>query len=109
MSDDSASLMSESQSSTPALAAASPLAADEAVMRGVIDALHAVAPDVASVQIAPDARLREVLELDSIDFVAFLTAVHERFGVDVPERDYRHVQTLQDCVAYLRRRMAERP
>ena len=45
--------------------------------------------------------LREQLDLDSMDFLAFLEGVAERTGVEVPERDYEAVAALQGCVDYV--------
>ena len=36
----------------------------------------------------PPADLREALDIDSMDFLNFVTAIHHRLGVDIPELDY---------------------
>ena len=59
--------------------------------------------DLAS--LPDDADLREELELDSMDFLNFVTALHEQTGVDVPERDYPYLVSLDGCVEYLSRRL----
>jgi acyl carrier protein len=48
-----------------------------------------------------DERLRDQLDMDSMDFLNFLITVDEQLGVDIPERDYRKLRTLNDCVRYL--------
>lgn len=67
----------------------------------VIASLAAVAPDADLEAIDPTAELRDQLDLDSLDFVALVTGVHDRTGVDVPERDFPRVLTLDDLVAYV--------
>ena len=48
-----------------------------------------------------DADLREELDIDSMDFLNFVIGLHERTGIDVPERDYPKLATLAGCVSYL--------
>jgi acyl carrier protein len=47
------------------------------------------------------ADLREVLDIDSMDFLNFITAVHHRTGIDIPEIDYPKLVTLKGMFAYL--------
>jgi acyl carrier protein len=70
----------------------------EARLRGV---LAAVAPGSPVDALAADAPLRTALQLDEVDFLEFVIALHEAFGVDVPEDDYRQLETLDGCVRYL--------
>jgi acyl carrier protein len=67
----------------------------------VIGALVEVAPDVDAGAIDPEATLAEQLDLDSMDFLNVIVALHERTGVEIPERDYPKLSTLDDAVAYL--------
>jgi acyl carrier protein len=69
--------------------------------QAVAGAIHRVAPEADIDSLAPDADLREELELDSMDFLTFIEELYSRTGVDVPERDYPQVTTLGRCVAYL--------
>ena len=70
----------------------------------VLGALTDVAPEAEPGAIAPDVPLQQQLDLDSIGFLDFLTAISERTGVEVPEEDYDQVATLDGCVAYLEAR-----
>jgi len=70
----------------------------EALVR---DVLAAIAPEAADVPLAPDADLRAALDLDSMDYLNVIIALHERTGVDIPERDYPALFTLEGAVAYL--------
>jgi acyl carrier protein len=67
------------------------------------NALSDIAPEADLGRLAPDAALQEALDLDSMDFLDFVAALHEATGVDIPERDYPEVATLAGCVAYLAR------
>lgn len=72
----------------------------------VLDSLHAVAPEADLSALGGSADLRDALDIDSMDFLAFVTAVHDKLKVDIPEREYREVRTLDGCVDYLARRLA---
>ena len=63
--------------------------------------LHQVAPEADLDEVGPDETLREMLDLDSIDFLNFVVGLHEATGVEIPERDYSRLATLSGCAAYL--------
>ena len=67
----------------------------------VIRALTGVAPDIDPAEIDPETDLAEQLDIDSIDFLNVVVAVHEQTGIEIPERDYPKLSTLDDAVAYL--------
>ncbi len=54
----------------------------------------------------PAADLREALDIDSMDFLNFITAIHHRLGVDIPELDYPKLITLDGAVAYIAAKLA---
>ncbi len=49
--------------------------------------------------------LREQIDLDSMDMLNLMIAIHETTGVDIPEADYSQMSNFNGCVAYLRVRM----
>lgn len=63
--------------------------------------LHEIAPEVELDGVALGADLREELGLDSMDILNFAIALQERTGVEVPERDYPQIVTLDGCARYL--------
>ena len=65
--------------------------------------LHQIAPEADLDTVDPDADLREELDLDSVDFLNFVTGLAEGAGADIPERAYPQVATLRGCVDYLGR------
>lgn len=67
----------------------------------LIAALIAIAPDVDPAGIDPRANLVEQLDIDSIDFLNIVVVVHDQTGIDVPERDYPKLSTLDGAVEYL--------
>lgn len=68
-------------------------------------ALGAIAPEVSVSELLPDKPLRDQVDLDSMDWLNFLVALHEQLHVEIPEADYRKLRTLNELVAYLRARL----
>lgn len=71
------------------------------IERAVLDALLSVAPEADAAALDRKRPIREQLDLDSMDFLNFVSALHRALGVDVPERDYPKLATLDSGVAYL--------
>jgi len=67
----------------------------------VLGALRRVAPEADPSRIDPKESLRDQLDIDSMDFLNFLIAIHEALGVDIPEADYPRLSTLQAILEYL--------
>jgi acyl carrier protein len=75
------------------------------VRAGVLAELRRIAPEVDPGELAAAKPLRDQVDLDSMDWLNFIVALHERFKVEIPEADYARLGTLEDTVAYLRRRL----
>ena len=73
----------------------------DAILAAAQEELTNVAPDLADETIPSDADLREVFDLDSMDFLNWFTALHRRLGVDIPELDYPRLRSLDDVATYL--------
>lgn len=67
----------------------------------VFKELENVAPGCAPENADPDADLHDELDIDSMDFLNFVIALHERLNVEIPESDYPKLATLNGAVAYL--------
>lgn len=75
---------------------------DAASLRAaVLASIVAVAPEADGASIPDDASLRDELDLDSMDFLNVVQGIHDRTGIDVPERDYPQLATLASAVDYL--------
>ena len=75
-------------------------------IRAVVqEELGNIAPEMDIGAIDASADLREALDIDSMDFLTFITAIHRRLGVNVPEIDYPKLTTLDGAVAYLAARL----
>ena len=67
----------------------------------VVRALTGVAPEIDPGSIQPGISFRDQLDLDSMDFLNFVLALHDHLGIDIPEVDYPKLYTLDRAVAYL--------
>ena len=77
----------------------------EAIREAVVRALTSVAPEMDPPSLDPDARFRQEIDLDSMDFLNFVIALHASLNVDVPEADYPKLATLNVAVDYLVNRL----
>lgn len=68
--------------------------------------LQKVAPECDPAELAPDANIREALDIDSFSFLRVLVGLHERTGVEIPEADYGKLSTLATMTGYLMARLA---
>jgi acyl carrier protein len=73
----------------------------EEIITAIKDILSTIAPDEDVSSLKTDLRLREQIELDSMDFLDIVMELRKRYGVQVPEPDYMQLATLQGCVDYL--------
>lgn len=67
----------------------------------VHQAIRQVAPDVEPEDLADGARLRQDLELDSLDFLRLVETINAATGIDIPESDYPQVVTVGGLMAYI--------
>ena len=77
----------------------------EEIGKTVIEALTRIAPEIDPTSIEPRASFRDQLDLDSMDFLNLVLALHERLGIDIPETDYSQLSTLDGAIAYLAARL----
>ena len=75
------------------------------ITTAILTGLRQVAPDSNPESLRPDQSIRETLELDSFDFLNFLIALHEKLHIEIPEADYGKLNTLNELVRYVARKM----
>jgi acyl carrier protein len=71
------------------------------VREKVLEVLAELAPEVDVHALKSNVRLRDQLDLDSMDFLNFLIGIDEQLGIDIPEADYPRLTTLESIYAYL--------
>jgi len=70
----------------------------------VEEELKNIAPETSPADVGDGEDLREALDIDSMGFLTFITALHQRLDVDVPETDYRKLFTKGGAIEYLARK-----
>lgn len=78
----------------------------DAARSALLDAICAIAPETDPAAVRADRPLREQIDLDSFDWLNVIIGLGTRLGIDVPERDYAQLVTLDSAAAYLVRRSA---
>ena len=71
------------------------------VRAAVLSTLSTIAPEVEVNELDATKPLRDQVDLDSMDWLNFLIALHDRLHVDIPEADYAKLVTLDDVTRYL--------
>ena len=67
----------------------------------VLDIIADIAPDEDLTNIKSEVRLRDQLQLDSMDFLDIVMELRKRHGIEVPEADYIQLASLDSSAEYL--------
>ena len=81
---------------------------DVDIRKVVQEELNNIAPEADIASVDPAADLREAIDIDSMDFLNLVTAIHHRLGIDVPEIDYPKLVTLNGALAYIQAKLGSR-
>lgn len=73
----------------------------EEVKSAVLRILGDIAPEADLKSLSPDANFRDQLDLDSMDFLNFVIALHKTFRVEIPEADHPKYASLNGCIEQL--------
>jgi len=77
----------------------------EDVSKAIISIINDILPEGDCSGVDPDKKLRDQLELDSMDFLDIVMELRKKYGIEVPESDYPQLATLNSCVNYLEPKM----
>ena len=72
----------------------------------MLELICEIAPEADPEAARDQDDIREVFDLDSMDFANLVIAIHERTKINIPETDYNKLFTLENAVAYLRNALA---
>jgi acyl carrier protein len=70
----------------------------EEIKQALVQRLKSIAPDTEPAQLQPDDNIRQTLGIDSFDYLQFIVALDEQFGIETPEEDYGKIHTLKELV-----------
>ena len=73
----------------------------EEIRATILEVIHEIVPDEDLSDLKSDVRIRDQIEMDSMDFLDILMELRKRYGITVPEEDYMKFSTLDGSVAYL--------
>lgn len=74
---------------------------DTDILAVIQDELARLAPEIDFGSLDPALDLREQADLDSMDFLNLITALHQRLGIDIPDADAAKAATINGAIAYL--------
>ena len=80
----------------------------EDISQVIIDIINDILPDGDCSDVDPDKKLRDQLDLDSMDFLDIVMELRKQYSVEVPEEDYPQLATLNSCMEYLEPKMADK-
>jgi acyl carrier protein len=72
-----------------------------AVRKIIIDIIAEIAMDEDLSNLDDNIRLREQLDLDSMDFLDIVMELKKRYKIEVPTEDYMKLATINSCIEYL--------
>jgi acyl carrier protein len=64
-----------------------------------------IAPGEDFDALEPDVPFHDQFDFDSMDFLNFAIALHNKLQIEIPEKDYLLLGTLNGCVGYLTDRL----
>lgn len=79
----------------------------EEIREAVANIIKDIAPDEDQSNLNDSEPLRDQIELDSMDFLDIVMELRKRYKVEVPEKDYPELNTMDGCVNYLEPRLKD--
>jgi acyl carrier protein len=83
------------------------MTADEIVI-AIKDIITTIAPDEDVSNLDNGERLRDQIDLDSMDFLDIVMELRKLYGVQIPEEEYKELATLDGCMNYLMPSLADK-
>ena len=71
------------------------------IKKNVFLVLKNIAPEVEQEDIEVSEDLRAQVDLDSMDYLNFLTQLASKFNIKIPESDYSQIETLEKLLKYI--------
>ena len=80
---------------------------DEVVI-AIKDIIATISPDEDLTDLDHAERLRDQIDLDSMDFLDIVMELRKLYGLKIPEDDYKELATIDSCVDYLHPHLADK-
>jgi len=72
----------------------------------ILELICEIAPEADPAAARDQDDIREAFDLDSMDFINLVAAIHNRTKINIPESDYNKIFVLKNAVAYIRDALA---
>lgn len=73
----------------------------EELRNELLKIIEDVAPDFNLINIDDSKPLKDQFNLDSMDFLDIVMSLRKKLSVNVPEKDYKELNTLKSCIDYI--------
>jgi len=73
----------------------------KAIRQKIIDIIADIAIDEDLSNLDDNIKLRDQLDLDSMDFLDVVMELKKQYKIEVPTEDYPKLATLKSCIEYL--------
>ena len=73
----------------------------EEIKTSLLNIISEIVPDEEVNDLAGDVRIRDQIELDSMDFLDIIMELRKKYQVEIPEEDYQKLATMNSSVTYL--------
>lgn len=80
---------------------------DEVVI-AIKDIIATISPDEDLSGLDHGERLRDQIDLDSMDFLDIVMELRKLYGLRIPEEDYKELATIDSCTSYLHPLLADK-
>lgn len=77
---------------------------EEEIKKTVFALLKKIAPDTKPEELKPEENIRQVLDIDSFDFLQFIVELDKITGTNIPEQDYGKISSLKDLIGYVKQK-----
>ena len=67
----------------------------------ILEIIEQILPDEDLSNLKSDVRIRDQIEMDSMDFLDIIMELRKNYGIEVPEDDYMKLSSLDSSVDYL--------
>ncbi|WP_129019869.1 MULTISPECIES: acyl carrier protein [Edaphocola] len=61
--------------------------------------------EVEAEDIQPESKLKETLDLDSLDYIDLIVVIENNFGFKVKPEDFQTMETIEDFYNYVEKRL----
>ncbi len=72
------------------------------IRKTVLNLLTDIAPEIDPDDLDADMGFRDQVDIDSMDLLNFVISIHKEFSIEIPERDYPRLMSVNNCVRYIK-------